>query len=166
MIYADYELSSEELAKVYDWQDRLRNALEWKLQPLIRLCTVALAKEYFGGKAGLIKAILQDSAEMERIRQGELTEEEKAELDRIEEYQKEHVRGDFTPPTENPLYDDVEELARWLFIEAEQKGEKAFDELFEHILMNRYNKKVLRVKGEDVEVWEKQDPTLSEEILY
>jgi hypothetical protein len=141
------DLNAEELKLFYERLDRLKNFIGWKLNPMIADCALEVAKAYFGGKLGLVKKILANSAEWRK----ELTPEDIAEMELIEKEEIEHDLADFTPNLENPMYQDDVWIAQWLLSEAVTGGD--FDEVFENIMANRYEKTLMSTIDGETQVW-------------
>lgn len=168
------ELNSQQLKLYYDRIDRLKTALcgeSVKHYPryIVGLFSLAVAEIAMGGKLALWKHI----TEMERLIHADFTEEEKQELEQIDQdmderkkREQEELLQDFTPDlVTNPLYQDVMDLATWLLGSADESEEK-FDKTFEHTMMYRYEKAVVQVEGQQKVVWEKvKSLNDSEEII-
>lgn len=140
-------MNSEELKLFYERLDRLKCFIEHKLNPLIAGASLEVAKAYYGGSVGIIRHLLEKHKEWRK----EFTPEEIAEFELMEKEEIERDLADFTPNLENPMYQDDVWIAQWLLAEAVTGGD--FDEVFEQIMANRYDKTIMTTIDGKTEVW-------------
>ena len=141
------ELNSEELRIFHERVDTLKCMIENRLRPLIANAALQVAKAAYGGSVGLIQHLLERHANSRR----ELTPEQIAEFELMEKEEIECSLRDYTPNLENPMYDDEVWLAQWLLAEASSGGD--FDEVFEQIMVHRYDKTIMTTINGKTEVW-------------
>jgi len=154
------EINSEQLEKYHEAVDGLKVFLDNvpKIRQLVTYRCLDVAIKSHGGKTALIKQIIGDAKDWKEFCQKELTAEDVEFFEQIEKEEREEMMRDFTPPETNPLYTNALELAKWLVLSAEESDEE-FDEIFENIMVNRYEKKVIiNLNKTEVEYWQKTKP--------
>jgi hypothetical protein len=140
-------MNSEELKLFYERLDALKCFIDHKLNPLIASSALQVAKAYYGGAASVVKEILENHKDL----RAELTPEETAEFELMEKEEIERDLADFTPNLESPMYQDDVWIAQWLLSEATTGGD--FDDVFERIMANRYEKTIMTTIDGKTEVW-------------
>lgn len=143
-------MNSEQLALFNSRLNSLKCFIEHGLSPLIGSAALQVAKAYYGGATATIKVMLENHKEWRR----DFTPEEIAEFDLMEKEKIERDLADFTPNLESPMYHDNRWIAQWLLSEADNETGD-FDDVFERIMMHRYDKSVEQTIDGETAVYRK-----------
>lgn len=143
-------MDSETLALFHERMDRLisLDKHSGRLAAVVAPAALQAAETYYGGSAGVIRHLLQFHQDMK------LTPEDIAEFEEMEREENERLVADFTPNLENPMYNDTDWLAHWL-LSAAMDSDEEFDEVFENIMIHRYDKSVMTTQDGETGVYRK-----------